>query len=75
MTADDVREMLRRVIARAGSQKATALEAGCSYAFLNDVLHGRREPSGPLLDALGLERVVTYRPKSMAAQRTSKEKS
>lgn len=62
MSAEDVRELLRRVIKRAGSQKATAMEVGCSYAFLNDVLHGRREPSGLLLDALGLERVVSYRP-------------
>lgn len=63
LTAKDVRRLLERVIKRAGSQKATAMEAGCSYAFLNNVLHGRREPSGPLLDALGLERVVIYRAK------------
>lgn len=75
LTAPDVRALLRGVIERAGSQKATAMEAGVSYAFLNDVLHGRREPSGPLLDALGLERVVTYRAKQPPTDCTSKGKS
>jgi hypothetical protein len=69
LSADDVRAILRDVVARAGSQKATALEAGVSYAFLNDVLHGRREPSGLLLDALGLERVVRYRAKPETRRR------
>ena len=63
LSAADVRAILRDVVARAGSQKSYAMKAGCSPAFLGDVLHGRREPSGPLLDALGLDRVVLYRVK------------
>lgn len=67
LTAADVRNFLAAIVERSGSQKQTALEAGCSPAFLSDVLRGRREPSGPILDALGLERVVYYRAKSRNA--------
>lgn len=60
MTADDVRDQLRQQAERYGSQRALARTIGVSAAFLSDVLLGRREPSGPLLDFLGIERVVTY---------------
>lgn len=70
LTAADVRNILADIVSCSGSQKATAREAGCSPAFLNDVLKGRREPSGPLLDALGLERVTYYRAKSTPVQGT-----
>lgn len=68
LTAADVRNILADIVARSGSQKATAREAGCSPAFLNDVLKGRREPSGAILDALGLERVIYYRAKTKNAE-------
>jgi transcriptional regulator with XRE-family HTH domain len=66
MTADDVRRLIRGRMNEPGSgpiwQKDFAAAAGVSPAFLSDVLKGRREPSGPLLDYLGLVRVVSYAP-------------
>lgn len=56
-----LRELKRRVAIH--KQKGCALKAGVSLQFLNDVLRGRREPSGALLEWLGFERVVTYRKK------------
>lgn len=63
LSAADVRAILTEMASRS-SQKAVAVKVGCSPAFLNDVVKGRREPSGKLLDALGLERVTFYRAKS-----------
>jgi transcriptional regulator with XRE-family HTH domain len=40
-----------------------AADLGVSSQYLSDVLHGRREPGPKILNALGLERVVTYRKK------------
>ena len=61
MNSDDVRRLIRKACAEAGSQRAFARGAGCSAMFVTDVLSGRREPSGPVLRALGLERVTQYR--------------
>ena len=61
MTLDDVRELLRQECERAGSQVAWAKAHGMAAAYVSDVIHGRRDPGGKLLDALGLDRVVTYR--------------
>jgi transcriptional regulator with XRE-family HTH domain len=64
-TAEQVRAKLwnglssKRV--NAHNQQTLAKAIGVSYAFLNDVLHGRREPTGKILEYLGLERVVIYR--------------
>lgn len=65
LTAAEVREKLWKYI-KAGNgqprtQKEVAAEIGVSLPFLNDILHGNREPSGKPLKFLGLERVVTYR--------------
>ena len=46
------------------SQKHFARSLGVSDSFLSEVLRGRRPPTGPILDALGLVRVVTYRRKA-----------
>lgn len=62
MTADDVRTMLRAYKGKT-EQKSFALKIGCSQQFLSDVLTGRRDPTGPVLEYLGLERWVTYRRK------------
>lgn len=40
-----------------------AAELGISEAYLHDLFNGRREPGPTVLDALGLERKVTYRRK------------
>ena len=54
---------LRNAVAWAGSQKQWADDHGISYAYVNDVLLGRREPGEKMLDALGLVKVVTYQRK------------
>lgn len=43
-----------------GQQKAYAHELGVSPAYLNGVIKERIDPGPKLLDALGLERRVTY---------------
>lgn len=59
MTSDQVRTMLRLAIN--GNASAWAKERGMSPAYVSDILRGSREPAGKVLDALGVERVVTYR--------------
>lgn len=63
MTADQVRGLMKR--AAGDSQKAWADRHKISASFVSDVLLGRREPAGKILDALGLERVVSYRKKAV----------
>jgi transcriptional regulator with XRE-family HTH domain len=46
---------------RTNTQQGLAKELGLSPQFLSDIVTGRRPPSIKLLEALGLERVVTYR--------------
>jgi transcriptional regulator with XRE-family HTH domain len=43
------------------SQRAVAQELGVSPQYLCDVLAERREPGKSILDALGLEKKVSYR--------------
>lgn len=40
-----------------------ASELGVSISYLNDVAKGRKEAGKLILDAIGVERVVTYRKK------------
>lgn len=61
MTEDDVRALLR---SKAPRQADFAKVAGISPQYVNDVLAGRRDPGKAILDALGIEKVVTYRRKS-----------
>jgi hypothetical protein len=63
MDANSVRKLLRAECAAAGSESAFARKVGCTQQLINLVLTGRREPRGRVLDALGLEAVVTYRKK------------
>ena len=44
------------------SQAAFAKGLGVSSSYLNDVIRGRRRPGPKLLKALGIQRVVSYRP-------------
>lgn len=53
--------MLRREVAKAGSQSAWAALHGVAPAYVSDVLAGRREPGAVILAPLGLEKVVSYR--------------
>lgn len=62
-TAEQVRDKLWLRISpkRGQTQTWLANDIGVSLAFLHDVLNGRREPTGKILDYLGLERIVVYR--------------
>ena len=48
-----------------------ASEVNCSAMYLSQVYSGEREPGGPVLDYLGLEREVTviYRPRIKTRKR------
>lgn len=61
MNADQLRALLARRCAEAGSQKAWARGAGVSQPYVNDVLKGKREPGESIAKALGFERIVIYR--------------
>jgi hypothetical protein len=61
MTSDQVRKLIAAQVAEAGTIKAWADAHGVSPAYVGDTIKGRHEPAGKLLEALGLERVVTYR--------------
>ena len=52
---------LRAACAAAGSQRAWATQHHVSVTYLSDVLARRRPPGPAILDALGIERVETYR--------------
>lgn len=62
LTSAEVVDRLKRQLSDHESQRAMALEIGCSTQFLSDVLHGKRAPSGKVLTYLGLERFTAYRP-------------
>jgi len=62
MTEADVIARLKAACDVAGSQKAWAAAHNMTAQWVHDVISGRRAPGQSILDALGLERVVTYRP-------------
>lgn len=60
----DVLEVLQDdITASIDGQAAWARAHGISPAYVNDVLHGRRDPGPKILDAIGFEKMITYRPK------------
>lgn len=54
---------LGKLCVEAGGQKAWATANGVSQQYVNDVLAGRREPGDAILDAMKIERIISYRPK------------
>lgn len=62
MNTNDVRRLIRAEIQQIGVT-AFAKKAGVTRAQIYSVLNGQREPRGGVLDALGLETVLTYRRK------------
>lgn len=60
MNANQVRARLGTEAKAAGSQRALAAKIGASTAYLSDVIRGKREPAGPILAYLQLERRVEY---------------
>jgi transcriptional regulator with XRE-family HTH domain len=49
------------------TQSELASELGISVSYLSDILNDRRDPGPRVLEALGVEKVVSYRKKSRAA--------
>lgn len=60
LSEEFVRDFLREECAKAGGQAAWAELHGVSAAYVNDVLHGRRDPGDSICVPLGLRRQVTY---------------
>lgn len=65
MEAPDIVDALKK---RQGEKSLTvfAKEIGVSLVYLWDVVHGNRNPTGKILDYLGVEKVITYRRKKSA---------
>jgi ribosome-binding protein aMBF1 (putative translation factor) len=61
LTADDVRELIRRAVEKEGSQSALAAKMDVSPAYLGDVMKGRRELGHSIVSYFGLTRDVRYR--------------
>lgn len=66
MTKAEALEFIRKEIKRAGSQVAFAGRVGFAAQYVNDIIHGRKEPSESFLGAVGLMRNVTYSKKEKA---------
>lgn len=60
-TKDQLIRDLKARCEKAGSQQTAADELGVSLAYVNDVLHLRREPGPTILTALGYEKIVTFK--------------
>jgi hypothetical protein len=75
MTEDDVVNLIRRNIQRAGSLRALAREWKITPSYLSDLTNGRRAPGPAVLVPLGLEeiRIITYRKRDAKAERTQAE--
>jgi transcriptional regulator with XRE-family HTH domain len=63
LSEQDILGRLRAAVRAAGSQQAFAEQHHISAQYLSDVLRGRREAGVKILDALGIEKVITYREK------------
>src|SRR3954468_19174892 len=63
MNANHVRKFLRDACTAHGGESGFARHIGVSVQLVNAVLRGAREPRGKVLDALGIEAVITYRKK------------
>lgn len=63
-TDDDLREVLKADIERAGTQCKWAREHDFSRQYVNDLLRGRRDVSEPVAAALGYKKIkaVWYAP-------------
>lgn len=62
ISPEGVVELLSAAVA--GNQTAWASAHDMSQTYVSDVLRGNKAPGIKMLNALGLERVVTYRPRS-----------
>lgn len=69
MSIELVRNKLAREFRVAGSASAWGKKNGISAAYISDVMNKRKEPGIKILEAIGLERIVTYRKKPEGCQR------
>lgn len=60
MNTDEFIKVIWQMVKAEGSQKEFAKRFGISTAYLNDILHKRREPGDKLLNAIGVRKEVTY---------------
>jgi hypothetical protein len=61
MTRKEVLGRLREACDAAGSVKGWAARHGLHWAYVYNVLLGKKRPAEKILESLGLERVVMYR--------------
>ena len=54
----EVRKMVREACKEHGSLRAFSAHLGVSAAFVSDIARGSREPSGKVLEYLGLKKEV-----------------
>ncbi len=63
LSSEDVIELLRAEIEKAGTESAWARRTGANRTSVNLALKGRLGLQKNLLDALGLDMVVAYAPR------------
>jgi hypothetical protein len=61
ITRDELIDLIRAEIKKFGSQRALAREWRVAPAYITDLLHGLRDPGPKILEAMGYERVISYR--------------
>lgn len=64
MDQTEIRALLKAEIGREPSASAWAKKHSIAPAYVNDVLASRREAGPLILDALGVEKVVTFNRKA-----------
>lgn len=57
---DSLLSLLSAEVAGAGGQARFAKSAGCSQAYVADILAGKRSPGPKILKALGFKKVIRY---------------
>lgn len=60
MSADDVRDLMRKEVAKRGSQRQYAKAANVSVAYVSDILLGRRNPGPAIAKHHGLTVTTVY---------------
>lgn len=66
--SNDPLELLKKQLTDDCNQAQLARKMGISPQYLSEILREQRPPSDIVLDYLGLERVITYQPKTAGAE-------
>lgn len=66
MTESEFRAYVRGECERAGGQSPWAEAHGFAASYVSAVINGKSQPSPRFLNALGMERIVTYRAREAA---------